>query len=146
MGGGFPVGATAFPAEWGPLPAKTHGSTFGGNPVACAAALATIATIRNEGLVERAAVMGERFRQRLQAMTSPLVREIRGLGLMIGVALRIRATPVLRRLMEHGVIALLAGIDVVRFLPPLTIEAEHVDAIALALERALREVAAELGV
>ncbi|HXF68612.1 MAG TPA: aminotransferase class III-fold pyridoxal phosphate-dependent enzyme, partial [Thermoflexus sp.] len=139
MGGGFPIGAVAFPADWGPLPTGAHGSTFGGNPMACAAALAAIETIHAEGLVERAAQLGAVFQERLRRIRSPLVREVRGRGLMIGVALRTRATPVLRRMMEDGVLALPAGPDVVRFLPPLIIELEHLEQIAAALERALAE-------
>ncbi|GBD07912.1 [LysW]-aminoadipate semialdehyde transaminase [Candidatus Thermoflexus japonica] len=139
MGGGFPIGAVAFPADWGPLPSGTHGSTFGGNPMACAAALAVIETLRREPLIERAARLGALFQERLRQIRSPLVREIRGLGLMVGVALRVRATPVLRRMMEEGVLALPAGPEVVRFLPPLIVEAHHLEQIARALERALHE-------
>lgn len=140
MAGGFPIGAVAFPADWGPLPAGAHGSTFGGNPMACAAALAVVETIRAKGLVDRAAALGAAFQERLRQIRSPLVREIRGRGLMVGVALRVRATPILRRMMEDGVLALPAGPDVVRFLPPLIIEAPHLEQIAVALERALAEV------
>ncbi|MCS6963510.1 aspartate aminotransferase family protein [Thermoflexus sp.] len=139
MAGGFPIGAVAFLAEWGPLPAGAHGSTFGGNPMACAAALAVIETLRRERLIEGAAQRGAWFQERLRQIRSPMVREIRGIGLMIGVALRGRATPILRRMMEDGVLALPAGPDVVRFLPPLIIEPEHLEQIAAALERALIE-------
>ncbi len=139
MAGGFPIGAAAFPADWGPLPTGAHGSTFGGNPMACAAALAVMETLHREQLIERAARLGAQFQERLRRIRSPLVREIRGLGLMIGVALRIRATPILRRMMAEGVLALPAGPDVVRFLPPLIIEIQHLEQIADALERALQE-------
>lgn len=142
MAGGFPIGATAFPADWGPLPAGAHGSTFGGNPMACVAALAVIETLHRERLIERAARLGALFQDRLHRIRSPLVREIRGLGLMVGVALRARATPILRRLMAEGVLALPAGPDVIRFLPPLIIEPEHLEQIAAALERALAEAPA----
>jgi len=139
MAGGFPIGAVAFPADWGPLPAGAHGSTFGGNPMACAAALAVIETMQREQLVERAARLGAAFRERLQRIRSPLVREIRGMGLMVGVALRTRATPILRRMMAAGVLALPAGPDVVRFLPPLIVEGPHLEQMAEALEEALAE-------
>jgi len=124
-----------------PLPPGAHGSTFGGNPLACAAALAVIETLRREQLVERAARLGAQFQERLRQIRSSLVREIRGLGLMIGVALRARATPILRRMMEEGVLALPAGPDVVRFLPPLIVETHHLEQNASALERALHESA-----
>lgn len=144
MAGGFPMGAVAFPVDWGPLPAGVHGSTFGGNPMACAAALATIEVLQRERLVERAARLGAAFQERLRQIRSPWVREVRGMGLMVGVALRVRATPILRRLMEEGVLALPAGPDVVRFLPPLIVEAPHLEQIAAALERALAEAPAPI--
>ncbi len=139
LAGGFPIGALAFPAEWGPMPVGAHGSTFGGNPMACAAARATLETIRRERLVERAERLGADFRERLRQLRSPLIREVRGLGLMVGVSLRVRATPVLRRLMARGVLALPGGPDAIRFLPPLIVEAHHLAEIAAALEEALVE-------
>jgi acetylornithine/LysW-gamma-L-lysine aminotransferase len=139
LAGGFPIGALAFPAEWGAMPAGAHGSTFGGNPMACAAARATLETIRRERLVERAERLGADFRERLRQLQSPLIREVRGLGLMVGVSLRVRATPVLRRLMARGVLALPGGPDAIRFLPPLIVEEDHLTEIAAALEEALAE-------
>ena len=66
-----------------------HGSTFGGNPLACAAALATLDLLEKEKLITRAATLGDYFQQRLQTIDSPLVREVRGLGLMIGLELKV---------------------------------------------------------
>jgi acetylornithine/LysW-gamma-L-lysine aminotransferase len=107
--------------------------------MACAAARATLETIRRERLVERAERLGADFRERLRQLQSPLIREVRGLGLMVGVSLRVRATPVLRRLMARGVLALPGGPDAIRFLPPLIVEEDHLTEIAAALEEALAE-------
>jgi len=139
LAGGFPIGALAFPAEWGAMPAGAHGSTFGGNPMACAAARATLETIHRERLVERAERLGADFLERLRQLRSPLIREVRGLGLMVGVSLRVRAMPVLRQLMAQGVLALPGGPDTVRFLPPLIVEEDHLAEITAALEEALAE-------
>jgi 4-aminobutyrate aminotransferase len=133
---GLPLGGIIAPAalmeRW---PNGTHGSTFGGNPVACAAALATLDVLDEEGCYERARVLGERARGRLyaSAVANPeLVRDVRGIGLMIGVQLRDKeaAAAVQARCLEHGLIVLTCGPaeDVLRLIPPLTItddELEH---------------------
>jgi len=139
IAGGLPMGAVLIGERVGEIPRKAHGSTFGGNPLACAAALATIDYIESEGLPQRAAELGARMMDGLRAIPSPLVREARGLGLMVGVELKCRAAPHLAKLAERGVLALSAGATVMRFLPPLVIGAEEVDAV---VERA----AAVLGV
>ena len=141
MAGGFPMGAVAMGSRVTPLRPGQHGSTFGGNPLACAAARATLATIHEEALVDRAAERGAYFLQRLRAIESPRVREIRGSGLMIGVELREPAVAVLRALQDRGVLALAAGPRVVRFLPPLTVSVEEIDEAVSAL-RGVLEVAA----
>ncbi len=115
-----------------------HGSTFGGNPLACAAGLAVLDILEEEGLVEQAAQKGAWMLARLRQIASPIVREVRGLGLMIGVDLRTRATPYLRRLQEeHRVLALPAGPTVIRLLPPLVIAREELALVADALEAVL---------
>jgi acetylornithine/LysW-gamma-L-lysine aminotransferase len=113
----------------GELPKKTHGSTFGGNPLACAAALATIRYIESERLPQRATELGTRLIDGLKAIPSPLVREVRGLGLMVGVELKDKSASYLAALAERGVLALSAGATVMRFLPPLVISAEDVDTV-----------------
>lgn len=121
---GVPMGAVAVGPRVGALPAGAHGSTFGGNPLACAASLATLDVLEQAQLPARAARLGawalETLRKELA--DAPLVREVRGLGLMIGVELRRRVTPLLRALQEAGVLALPAGPTVLRLLPPLVIE------------------------
>ena len=93
IAGGLPMGAVCWRAAHGPIERATHGSTFGGNPLACAAALAAVSTIRDEGLVDQAQVNGRWFMDELNAMNLRGAREVRGRGLMIGIELRTRVTP-----------------------------------------------------
>lgn len=126
IAGGLPMGAVLIGPRVGTLPKKAHGSTFGGNPLACAAALATIRYIELERLAERAAELGRRLQDRLAAIRSPLIREVRGLGLMVGMEIKVKVTPYLEGLSKRGVLALAAGSTVMRFLPPLVISPEDV--------------------
>ena len=137
IAGGVPMGVTAFGPRISNLAPGVHGSTFGGNPLACAAALATVDIIEEEGLVERSAELGAYFKERLCAINSPLIREVRGLGLMIGIDLRVRAMPVVRQLMEERILVLTAGTTVLRLLPPLVITREQVDCVVNALQTVL---------
>jgi acetylornithine/LysW-gamma-L-lysine aminotransferase len=123
------MGAVLIGSRLGDLPKKVHGSTFGGNPLVCAAALATIAYIERERLPQRAAELGKRLIDGLRAIPSPRVREVRGLGLMVGMELKGKAAPYLAALAERGVLALTAGATVMRFLPPLVISAQDIDAV-----------------
>lgn len=137
MAGGLPMGAVLIGPRVAKLPVGVHGSTFGGNPLACAAALATLRVIRGESLSERAAELGAFFLSRLRRISSPLVREVRGLGLMVGVELRRRARPYLNALAERGVLALPAGPTVLRFLPPLVISREDLETVAQKVDEVL---------
>ena len=142
LGGGFPMGAFAYTAAVrAKLSPGSHGSTFGGSPLACAAALAAIETYSADGLIERSATLGARVLADLRTALAdiPIVREVRGLGLMIGIELRTKAAPVLKSLMlDHRVIALPAGPTVLRLLPPLVISDEEmalgISAIVVALK------------
>ncbi len=138
MAGGLPMGAVLIGPRVEKLPVGVHGSTFGGNPLACAAALATLRVIREESLSERAAELGAFFLSRLRRISSPLIREVRGLGLMVGVELRRRARPYLNALAERGVLALSAGPTVLRFLPPLVISREDLETVAQKVDEALQ--------
>ncbi len=129
IAGGLPMGGVLIGSRVGDLPRKVHGSTFGGNPLACAAALATIRYIESEHLPERAAELGARLMAGLQAISSPLIRDVRGLGLMVGMELKGKVAPYLAGLSDRGVLALSAGATVMRFLPPLVISAEDVDTV-----------------
>jgi LysW-gamma-L-lysine/LysW-L-ornithine aminotransferase len=128
IAGGLPMGLVAMTeAAAEKVPAGTHGNTFGGNPLVCAAALAVIETIERDDLLAHSTAMGDLFRQRLQERVGGKVRDIRGQGLMIGIELKERGTRVLRGLQENGVLALPAGSVTLRFLPPLIIQPEHID-------------------
>jgi acetylornithine/LysW-gamma-L-lysine aminotransferase len=128
LGGGFPMGAFAYTAAVrSTLHQGAHGSTFGGSPLACAAGLAALGVYRSQRLVERSAALGESALADLRAALAglPLVRDVRGLGLMLGVELRTKVAPILKSLMiEHRIIALPAGPTVLRLLPPLVIADE----------------------
>ncbi len=137
IAGGMPMGAVLLGPQVGKLPNRAHGSTFGGNPLACAAALAAIRVIEQEALPQRAAELGDYFVSRLRVMDSPLVREVRGLGLMVGIELKRRAGPYLAALMERGVLALSTGAIVMRFLPPLVISRDELEIVAKAVEEVL---------
>ncbi len=130
MGGGLPIGATGMSQEVASRLFKlAHSSTFGGNPLACAAANATISYLEDFDLPPRADRLGTRFMQRLRSIGSPRIREVRGMGLMVGVELKEKSGPYILKLMERGVLALAAGPTVIRFLPPLVIEEEDLDRV-----------------
>ncbi len=130
IAGGVPMGAVLMTdAIAEKIKPGVHGSTFGGNPLACAAALATIDVLEQENLPRQAAEKGTYLIERLRRIESPKIREVRGLGLMVGVELRERSTPYLRALMAHGVLAIPAGPTVVRFLPPLVISRDELDQV-----------------
>jgi acetylornithine/LysW-gamma-L-lysine aminotransferase len=131
LGGGFPMGAIAYTDQvQAALFPAAHGSTFGGNPLACAAGLAALQIYHDEHLIDRSARMGAYLRQQLGETLHDrtVVRDIRGLGLMVAVELREKVGPYLKALMEEqGVIALPAGPNVLRLLPPLIISEEEID-------------------
>lgn len=120
IGGGIPMGAVLMGERVGDLPPATHGSTFGGNPLACAAGLAVLDVLQNTDLIEQARERGDAvidyFREFL---SDTVVREVRGRGFMIGIELRGKVAPILRTLQERGILALPAGATVLRLLPPL---------------------------
>lgn len=129
IAGGLPMGATLVGERVGELPKKSHGNTFGGNPLSSAAALAAIHALETEGLPQRAAALGQRLMDGFRAIQSPLIREVRGLGLMVGIELRTQSGAYLAALAERGVLALPAGSTVMRFLPPLVIDEAQIDAV-----------------
>ncbi len=136
LAGGVPMGAVICNDRI-KVPVKSHTSTFGGNPTACAAALATLQVIETEGLVEKSKTLGEYLLQELHKIESNKIREIRGLGLMLGIELKEKAGPYVQKLMEKGIIVLLAGATVIRLLPPLVITKEEIDTVVQALKDTL---------
>jgi acetylornithine/LysW-gamma-L-lysine aminotransferase len=137
IAGGVPMGAVMLGSRVTELHPGVHGSTFGGNPLACAAALATIDVIVEDKLPEQATEKGTYLRDQVGQLDARVVREVRGLGLMIGIELRTRSQSYLEALIEEGVLALPAGGTVIRLLPPLTIDYQDIDMVIDALEEVL---------
>jgi ornithine--oxo-acid transaminase len=134
LGGGvYPISAVAADRDvLGVFDPGSHGSTFGGNPLACACAVAAIEAFEEERLADRSRELGEYALRRLREMTSPIVREIRGKGLFIGIELDRAARPYCERLMRLGVLCKETHEKTIRLAPPLTITREELD---WALER-----------
>jgi LysW-gamma-L-lysine/LysW-L-ornithine aminotransferase len=137
IAGGVPMGAIGIDRRVGEIEKQSHTSTFGGNPLACAAAAAAIDALVAQDLPRQAAETGAYFFQRVREIASPRIREIRGLGLMLGIELKEKAGPFAQALMREGVLALLAGATVLRFLPPLVITRADIDRVVAALARTL---------
>jgi acetylornithine aminotransferase len=132
LGGGVPVGATVALGDAGALlQPGNHGTTFGGNPVACAAALAVLDTVEKEGLMEAAVARGEQLTEVLR--TAPEVTDVEGRGLLLGAQLAGEtAADVVARAQERGFLLNNTGPDRLRFAPPLTIPAQDVAALGAA--------------
>lgn len=130
VAGGLPIGITISKSEIAStLKVGEHSSTFGGNPVVCAACKASFDLMTRERLWERAASLGEHFRrslERLQSRTS-IIREVRGLGLMLGVELKFDVLNIITECMKGGVLVLDAGRNVIRFLPPVVITSDQIN-------------------
>jgi acetylornithine/LysW-gamma-L-lysine aminotransferase len=142
VGGGLPLGITIAKQDvMSSLKLGEHSTTFGGNPLVCAAASAAIDVLITERLAEKASELGAHFIKRLQKLQAEhsIVREVRGVGLMIGVETRFDVLNILQKLMAGGVIALDAGRNIVRFLPPLVISREQLDTVANSLDKVLTE-------
>ncbi|NTW01994.1 MAG: aminotransferase class III-fold pyridoxal phosphate-dependent enzyme, partial [Oscillochloris sp.] len=134
IAGGLPMGAVAIHARHGTLPGGTHGTTFGGNPLLCATARAALRTYLEDDISRQAAEKGAWLIERLRALQLPNVREVRGIGLIIGLELKTRVQPYLSALMERGVLALPAGPTVLRLLPPLVISYEDLETVVEAIK------------
>ena len=133
LGNGVPIGAClARGAAANVLTAGTHGSTFGGNPLSCAAGNAVLDALEDGTLMANAAAMGERIRARIAdgLKGDNRVAQIRGRGLMIGIELSVSAADVVQKAMDAGVLLNVCGTNVVRLLPPLIIDAEQADQVA----------------
>jgi acetylornithine/LysW-gamma-L-lysine aminotransferase len=127
LANGLPIGLTAVSTRVSEaIGPGSHGTTFGGNPLVCAAAVATLRVLAQPSFNEHVAHVGRVFLEGLRAIRHPSIREVRGLGLMIAAELKSSASPVLQRMQAVGVLAIPAGKTNVRFLPPLIAEEEHV--------------------
>jgi acetylornithine/LysW-gamma-L-lysine aminotransferase len=136
LGAGVPIGATMISANIN-VDLGLHGSTFGGNPLACAAALAAMETYEDEKLAQRADEMGTYFESQLIKKPLSQVRAIRRLGLMIGIEIKHKVQDILAQLLERHIIALPAGPNVIRLLPPLIVEKAQLDQVIEALQELL---------
>ena len=137
IAGGLPMGAIAFSRNVGDLAKRSHSSTFGGNPLACAAAIAAIGEIRRLDLARNARERGAQLMAGLSSIRSDKIREVRGLGLIVGIELKENAGPSIKALQDEGVLTLGAGQTVVRYLPPLVITAEQIDRVVAATAQVL---------
>jgi acetylornithine/LysW-gamma-L-lysine aminotransferase len=140
LAGGLPMGAVICREDLEP-PVGRHGSTFGGNPLSCAAALATLDFIAENDLPGRSRDLGLHLMDGLRAQDLPWALDIRGRGLMVGMEGKGRVAPVLKALQDVGVLALPAGRKVLRFLPPLTITRLELDQVVAAVSEVLATVA-----
>ncbi|MEM1526029.1 MAG: aspartate aminotransferase family protein [Ignisphaera sp.] len=142
IGGGFPVSAMFLPHDVASkLSQGDHGSTYGGNPLACAAVKAATEVLINENIPLQAKSKGEVFMARLRKRLNSfrIVREVRGKGLMIGVDLRVKPGEVIKCLQDNGIIALKAGNTLVRFLPPYLITHSDIDFAVHTLEQCISQ-------
>lgn len=143
LGGGFPIGAMlAKDHVASAFQPGDHASTFGGNPLACAAALAAMETILQDGVQENAQSMGEYFKNQLTTLAQkyPYVKEVRGLGLMLGMELTIEGKDIVARCLEQGLLINCTNGNVLRFLPPLIITRDEVDQAVAILDQAMKNV------
>ena len=127
IAGGVPMGAVLIGKNVKNLVPGVHGSTFGGNPLSCAAANAALDVIKEEDLPGQAEAKGKYLMDKLMEINSPNIREVRGLGLMIGIEMKQKVAAYVKALQEKKIIALNAGMTVVRLLPPLVITYEQID-------------------
>ena len=143
LAGGVPMGAILIGDRIQNLRPGVHGSTFGGNPLSCAAANAALSALEDEDLPGQAAEKGEYLLKKLKAIHSPLIRQVRGLGLMIGIELKQKVLPFVKALREQKVVVLNAGMTVIRLLPPLVITYKQIDHLVETLAEVLSADATE---
>lgn len=143
LGGGFPIGAVITKKEVAAAFSHgEHGTTYGGNPLACATACATINTILDENLAEQAAEKGRYFTEKMRKETAgwDSIKEIRGKGLMIGIELNFEGAEVVQEMLKRGVIINCTSDTVLRLLPPLIISKEELDQVIQILTDVIKEV------
>jgi acetylornithine/N-succinyldiaminopimelate aminotransferase len=142
IGGGFPMGAClATEKAAAGMVIGTHGSTYGGNPLAMAAGQAVLDVVAEPEFLERVTRMGERLRGALEQMIpnhDHLFESVRGLGLMLGIKMKTDSRAFVTYLRDHGILTVAAGDNVMRVLPPLVIEEEHVTEFVERLSQAAR--------
>ena len=137
IAGGVPMGATLVKPEILAVMGKgEHSSTFGGNPLSCAAGTATLQALTQDGLIENAEKMGRRLREGLEHLKEKhrIIREIRGKGLMIGVELKFQVKDIILDGIKNGVLILYSGRNILRFLPPLVISKDDITKVLETLD------------
>ncbi|MDD4188493.1 MAG: aspartate aminotransferase family protein [Eubacteriales bacterium] len=143
LGGGFPIGALCARGKAaGAFEPGDHGSTFGGNPLACAAALAVIETMEKEKLVENSYNVGNYFMTGLKslALKHPVIGEVRGMGLMLGMQLKIpKAVEIRNKCFDRGWLVGSIGNNIIRMLPPLIVTKKDVDGLLMILDEVISE-------
>lgn len=139
VAGGLPVGVTLWKGEYGDFPVNGHGTTYGGNPLVSAVGLAAMDLLGSEKYPEQATDKGEYLRKKLSAINSPLIKEVRGVGLLNGIELTVKAAGVVKALQERGVLALTASPLVLRLLPPFVATEEQIDEVAETVEKVLED-------
>jgi acetylornithine/LysW-gamma-L-lysine aminotransferase len=137
LAGGVPMGAVLFGHSIKNLTPGVHASTFGGNPLACAAAVAALHVIEEEELPRQAQVKGAYLMDKLRQIKSHHIREVRGMGLMVGIEMKQKVAPYIKVLQEQNIIALNAGMTVIRLLPPLVITYQQIDHLVDVLSEVL---------
>jgi len=141
LGGGIPIGAilsnekVSSAIEFG-----DHGTTFGGNPLVCAASLATIEVIETENLLQQAEEKGKWIVAKVLSLENSDIKEIRGKGLMIGVEFNFETKPLVLKMLENGVLANATSDTVLRLVPPLNISYEDLEKVMEILEKSLKEL------
>ena len=144
LGGGFPIGACLTTAAVGDcLTAGSHGSTFGGNPLAMAAGNAVLDVVLADGFLSRVEAIADLLRERLEGLAARhpgVLEEVRGAGLLLGVRCRVPNTDVLAAIRAKGLLAATAGDNVLRLAPPLIIDESHVEEAVGILDRACGEL------
>jgi len=145
LAGGVPIGAMLAGPRTDVFAPGDHGTTFGGNPIACAAGIATIKTILDENLMENATHMGAYWRSKLEAFCGkyPFIDSPRGIGLMQAVNVQHELAPtIVQQALEHGLLLNALGSSTLRIVPPLNVTSENIDEAAEILDKALADVAA----
>jgi acetylornithine/LysW-gamma-L-lysine aminotransferase len=149
IAGGVPMGATLVrPDILASMSKGEHSSTFGGNPLSCAAGIAALKALTEDGLIENSEKMGKIFREGLEKLKDKhtIIREVRGKGLMIGVELKFEVKNILMNLMKEGVLMLYSGRNILRILPPLVITEEDITKVLQTLDVVLTKEEESLNV
>lgn len=145
LAGGVPIGAFIVTDEVaGAFHAGDHGTTFGGNPLACAAANVVLDTVQKEGILGHVDKVGAYFREKLEGFRKKypaLIKEVRGMGLILGMELSIEGRGIVNECLEHGAIINCTAGNVLRFVPPLIVKEAHIDELCAILEPILAKYA-----